>query len=110
MKDEAEPILLGRMFIFKDHPAVSILSALVRILAAYESEPHQPVIVLCRSSYRTTDSASPPFGIGEPVPVHLGWFESAGEYSTGPIRLGGDRSFGVRNNALKCRVLRDVHA
>jgi hypothetical protein len=101
VKHETELILLWRSLIFKDHPPIRVLRAIVRILAADKGKTYRSIIVFRRSRHRAPDPASKPFLIGKAIPVNGSRLKSSDKYATRPVGFSQNRSLGTRNHALK---------
>ncbi len=72
MQHELQLFLPWRSLILKDHPPVSILCALVGILAGHKSEAHRPRVVHVRRCHGAADPAAVAFRIRKPVPIDCG--------------------------------------
>ena len=101
VENKADAICLGGVFILENHPAISILRALIGVLAAHKYEPYGFAVVIAWCCDCPADPAAIPIAVGEAIPVDCRGLEAACQDAASPIRTLRDGSLRPYDNLLE---------
>ena len=87
VEDEGELVFRRGALILVDHPTISVLRAIVRVLAGHKGKVHAARIVIGRRGDRAADAAAVPVAIGEAIPIFRCGLQTAHQHPHGPVGL-----------------------
>jgi len=108
VKNESDLFRLACPLIFENHPPVSVLSSLIRVLAAYKDELHWTHVRFFWRGDRPPNAASFAKFVGESVPIHVTRFQPTYKHAAGVIGISADRRIGGGYHVLELFVFGDL--